>query len=483
MNKTDSNINAAPQSSHSREGGNLECPSCWIIEKLGEIAEVKGGKRIPKGDILVDVPTSHPYIRVTDFENGSVNLANLKYITNETFSKISNYTIGKSDIYISIAGTIGSIGEVPDIIDGANLTENAAKICNIKSINKRYVRFFLQGPTAQDLFKKSITSSGQPKLALFRIRDCSIPLPPLAEQKIIADKLDELLAQVDTLRARLDAIPATLKRLRQSVLAAAVSGKLTEEWRTGRDLQIWSNLTLLDVVVEKPRNGFSPKGVNYDTPYKNLTLSSTTLGHFVEGKFKYIDADIPANSHLWVKNGDVLIQRANSLEYVGVSAVYRGKDSKYVYPDLMMKITPKNGVIPEYLHYELLSGRTRRYFKDNATGTAGNMPKINQGVVSNTPIALPPTAEQTEIVRQVELYFSHADQVEQQVKNAQARVNQLTQSILAKAFRGELTEQWRQDNPELISGDNSAAALLQRIKAERAAAKPAKKTQGRKVQC
>ena len=90
-------------------------------------------------------------------------------------------------------------------------------------------------------------------------------------------------------------------------------------------------------------------------------------------------------------------------------------------------------------------------------------------------ILLPNLNEQTEIVRRVEQLFTYADQVEQQVKNAQARINQLTQSILAKAFRGELTEQWRQHNPELISGDNSAEALLARIKAERAAAMPPKK--------
>ena len=88
-------------------------------------------------------------------------------------------------------------------------------------------------------------------------------------------------------------------------------------------------------------------------------------------------------------------------------------------------------------------------------------------------VALPTVSEQTEIVHQVDQLFAHADRIEQQVNNALARVNNLTQSILAKAFRGELTEQWRKDNPELISGENRAAALLERIKAERAAvAKP-----------
>ncbi|HFI8026575.1 TPA: restriction endonuclease subunit S, partial [Escherichia coli] len=106
---------------------------------------------------------------------------------------------------------------------------------------------------------------------------------------------------------------------------------------------------------------------------------------------------------------------------------------------------------------------------DNATGTTGNMPKINQTVVSNTPINLPSLTEQHEIVRRVEQLFAYADTIEKQVNNALARVNNLTQSILAKAFRGELTAQWRAENPELISGENSAAALLEKIKAERAA--------------
>ena len=82
-------------------------------------------------------------------------------------------------------------------------------------------------------------------------------------------------------------------------------------------------------------------------------------------------------------------------------------------------------------------------------------------------MALPPVEEQTEIVRRVEQLFTYADQIEQRVKDAQARVNHLTQSILAKAFRGELTAEWREQNPDLISGENSAEALLAKIKAER----------------
>lgn len=92
------------------------------------------------------------------------------------------------------------------------------------------------------------------------------------------------------------------------------------------------------------------------------------------------------------------------------------------------------------------------------------------------PVNLPEILEQTEIVRRVEQLFAYADQIEQRVKDAQARVNHLTQSILAKAFRGELTADWRAQNPDLISGDNSAEALLARIRAEREAAGSKPKT-------
>lgn len=87
---------------------------------------------------------------------------------------------------------------------------------------------------------------------------------------------------------------------------------------------------------------------------------------------------------------------------------------------------------------------------------------------------LPNKEEQNEIVRRVEQLFAYADRIEQQAKAAKERVDKLTQAILAKAFRGELTLEWRAANPELISGDNSAAALLARIQAERAAVKPRK---------
>ncbi|NRB23646.1 restriction endonuclease subunit S [Shewanella sp.] len=358
-------------------------------------------------------------------------------------------------------------------------------------ITPSYIESWLRTSIAQKELNDRKTGISESGLNMTQARFKTLPVivAPIAEQKIIADKLEELLEQVKSTKAHLDAIPAILKSFRQSVLAAAVSGELTEEWRSEASDE-WSEVKLIDVVEKKPRNGRSPQGVNYVTQYRNLTLSATTPGKFVDNKFKYVELNIDDSSHLWVKNGDILIQRGNTIDYVGVSALYLGEDNQYVYPDLMMKCKPSKKVIGKYLHLALLSEGVRKYFRDNATGTAGNMPKINQKTVSEAPFSLPPLEEQTEIVRRVEGLFAFADKVEAQVNKAQLRVNNLTQSILAKAFRGELTADWRAANPELISGDNSAESLLERIKTEREALakatkaskeKPVKKVSAKKV--
>ncbi|PMJ60312.1 restriction endonuclease subunit S, partial [Vibrio splendidus] len=316
-----------------------------------------------------------------------------------------------------------------------------------------------------DARKTGMSESG---LNLTQARFLTVPfrLAPLNEQIRIAHKLDSILAKVDKAQARLDKVPAILKRFRQSVLAAATSGELTKG--EVAQSEAWENVKLLDVVEAKPRNGKSPKGVDFDTGIKNLTLSAITPGYFVENKFKFVDLDVPYDSHLWLKNQDILIQRANSIEYVGVSALYEGEDDQYIYPDLIMKCRANERVLSKYLYYALSSEPVRKYFRDNATGTTGNMPKINQAVVSAAPINLPKIDEQKIIVDKVESLFKKADKVEKQYLGAKTRLDRLTQSILAKAFRGELVPQDPNDEP--------AEQLLERILKEREQVAPKKTT-------
>lgn len=296
-----------------------------------------------------------------------------------------------------------------------------------------------------------------------------VALPPRAEQTRIANQLDTLLTRIQACNDRFDAIPALLKRFRQTVLEAATTGRLTAERRTDPQVKKWISCTVGQVLNGKPRNGYSPQAVDYETPIKSLTLSATTTGKFLGRHSKFIAEPIAADSHLWLEPGDILIQRANSLEYVGISAIFDGPKKHFIYPDLMMKCRPNDQVKNKFLFYALSAETTRTYFRENATGTAGNMPKINQQTVMSAPLLLPPMDEQAEIVRRVEALFALADRIEARCTVARTQAQRLTPLLLAKAFRGELVPQDPNDEPasELLARialSNPAGASKKKLK-------------------
>ena len=177
----------------------FDIPESWEWVRLGEIASIYGGKRIPVGSKLVDYNTGHIYIRVADMKDNTILTNDLKYVPDEIFKKIKQYIINKDDLYITVAGTIGKIGEVPATVDGANLTENADKIV-FRYIKKRYLLFALLSELVQNQIRQSTTKVGQPKLAIIRIQNLIIPLPPLAEQHRIVEKIEELLPLIDEMK-------------------------------------------------------------------------------------------------------------------------------------------------------------------------------------------------------------------------------------------------------------------------------------------
>ena len=180
----------------------FEIPDSWEWVKLGDVAALKGGKRVPAGKTMTTEPTSHIYIRVTDMRDGTIYDDDLHYITDEIYEVIKNYTISKKDLYITIAGTIGRVGLVPDFFDGMNLTENALKVTEI-AIEKKYLMFVLQSRFVQEYFESTYHQVAMPKLSLVNASKAVIPLPPLAEQKRIVDRIEEIFASLDEISLHL----------------------------------------------------------------------------------------------------------------------------------------------------------------------------------------------------------------------------------------------------------------------------------------
>lgn len=197
--------------------------------ELGDLCNVYGGKRLPKGFQLSDFDTGFPYVRVTDFDSFSVKTDQLKYVPEEAAREISRYIINASDVYISIAGSIGLVGQVPVAIDGANLTENAARIVPNKKLRPVFLMYQLASPQLQEQMHEKKIATTQDKLGLFRIKSLNIWLPGLDEQTEIVRRVETLFAFADRLEARLVQAQTAATRLTPALLAKAFRGELVPQ--------------------------------------------------------------------------------------------------------------------------------------------------------------------------------------------------------------------------------------------------------------
>ena len=200
----------------------------WEWVRLGQMTEIKGGKRLPAGHTFTDGKTPHAYIQVTNMKAGTIATEHLKYLKPETHAAIRNYTISDADLYITIAGTIGQVGEVPSECHLMNLTENAAKIV-FRFLNKRWLREVLNSSICQSQFAEKTVQQAQPKLALHRIADSLIPLPPLAEQSRIVTRVEELMRLCDALEAKGQLEAAQHAQLVSTLLGALTASTTPEE--------------------------------------------------------------------------------------------------------------------------------------------------------------------------------------------------------------------------------------------------------------
>ena len=210
----------------------FEIPKGWEWEKLGNIASICGGKRIPVGQSLTTVNTGHKYIRVTDMKNHSVNSNDIHYITEDIYQKIKAYYISKEDLYITVAGTIGHIGEIPEEFDNANLTENANKIV-FRQMDKKFLMYCLSSDVVQSQITAFITKVGQPKLAIMRIQNLLIPVPPLKEQFRIVNAINLTMPFVDRYESLSNDLSklniSIFELLKKSILQEAIQGKLVPQ--------------------------------------------------------------------------------------------------------------------------------------------------------------------------------------------------------------------------------------------------------------
>ena len=312
-----------------------------------------------------------------------------------------------------------------------------------------------------------------------------IPLAPEAEQKRIADKLDTVLTRVDAVNTRLARVAPLLKRFRQSVLAAATSGRLTEDWRKSKTGAIALEYQSIELTIPYAHAITAPKGwaamrfdaaidlVGGSQPPKAVFSDVEQDGYvrliqirdYKSDKYK---THIPRElARRFCSSTDVMIGRYGP----PIFQILRGLEGAYNVA--LMKAVPRQGIFSnEYLFYFLQKPDLLRYVEAGSDRTAGQ-DGVNKDHLIKYPVFAPPTDEQTEIVRRVETLFAFADRLEARLAQAQTAATRLTPALLAKAFRGELVPQDPNDEP--------AAELLRRLHAQRATAPKASAGRGRKA--
>ncbi|MGR7476983.1 restriction endonuclease subunit S [Klebsiella aerogenes] len=442
-------------------------PEGWIDTQLGNIVDYgKATKRV-----LSDVNDDTWVLELEDIEKESSKLLSTIRAGERPFKSTKN-SFKKGDVlYGKLRPYLNKIILAEE--DGVCTTEIVPLSAEPSCCNK-YIFYWLKSSTFLGYVNDVSYGVNMPRLGTADGLKAPLRLAPLAEQKIIAEKLDTLLAQVDSTKARLEQIPKILKRFRQAVLVSAIEGKLT----TSKITSLGKLGDIAEIIsgVAFKKSQYSNSGsrllqitnVSYgETSWENPSFIPFSLAEEYKN-YSLIEHDIVLALNRPITNGRLK-----------VTAIKKFDLPATLYQRVARIRTRCNKIIStKFLLLVMHSPFFLKQVEQNLKGS--DQPYLNTSSLYDFKIFAPSITAQHEIVRRVEQLFAYADTIEKQVNNALTRVNSLTQSILAKAFRGELTAQWRAENPDLISGENSAAELLEKIKAERAAS-GGKKTSRKKA--
>jgi type I restriction enzyme S subunit len=354
------------------------------------------------GEGFAETATSFPYIRVTDFKSFSVDTSDLRYLKSTTQSSIKRYTISKNDVYISIAGSVGVTGMIPVGLDGANLTENAAKlVLNQDAIDARFLMYYLASATAQREISGQTVKNAQPKLALARIASLKIPLPSLIEQRKIAAVLG-LVQRAIELQDRLIALTTELKKaLLHKLFTEGLRGEPQKQTEIGPVPESWEETTLGQLAV-KP-HGFLQTGPFGSQLHKHDYMSEgigvVNPTHLWGNRINHVDVPrvsketaerlerhrLEADDILFARRGEIgrhgLVTKDEDGWLCGTGCFLARLRHKHIYNRFLSYLFSTPGVIA--------------WLNSHAAGAI--MPNLNNAVLRSIPVFYPKLDVQVEI--------------------------------------------------------------------------------------
>ena len=426
----------------------FELPNGWAWTRIGNIASVRGGKRIPKGMSFSNKKTDHAYIRVTDMKNQTVNTSDLKYIDDVVFSKIKNYIVEKNDLYITIAGTIGAVGEIPDELEGMNLTENAVRVTDIK-INKTFLCLMMQSNLVKNQFKYKTYQVAMPKLGLERILTTLIPVCSFKTQENICVRIEQIKQLTNVLDCEYSELNNIITILKLKILDLAIRGKLVpqnpddepasillERIRAEKEELIRQGKIKRDkkesVIFKGEDNSYYDIIIPQSWEFVNLSVVTLNISdgshnpppkktkgvpllsatNIYDNKINYTSATrwitedewIIENARTKIEVGDVLITIVGT---IGRTAVV--SDATRFALQRSVAVMKPNMIVSKYLMYVLQAPMIIDWLNTNAKGNA--QVGIYLKDLARLSFPLPPLAEQKRIVEAIEIAFAQLDEI------------------------------------------------------------------------
>lgn len=447
----------------------IELPRNWIYGTLFEAAIVVRGITFPASDRQLNFTSGYICCLRTTNVQKKLDWNDVYYVP-ASYVKKEEQLVREGDILMSMANSYELVGKVARVVYPPQASAFGAFLAAIRptsAIDGSYLYHYLR---SQDVQRKLREGSSQTtniaNISAGKLSVLTVPLAPLKEQRRIAEKLDTVLARVDSVNARLARITPLLKRFRQSVLAAATSGRLTEDFLKGATDRFWKKTNIQSVALVG--TGSTPSRSNPDF-FANSGIpwvtSSATGDEIVMQASEFVtQSAIQAHRLKIYPKGTLLVamygegKTRGQVSELGIAAsINQACAAISVNEDMVLK---------DYLKIVLQSN----YLEMRSLAEGGNQPNLNLSKIKEFEFLLPEFEEQREIVRRVDVIFAFATRLEARLQAAQTSAARLTPSLLAKAFRGELVPQDPDDEP--------AAELLKRLAETRPANKVAKKRQG-----
>jgi type I restriction enzyme, S subunit len=390
----------------------VSAPTGWKVAPLADLVEILDGRRVPvNAKERADRIGSVPYYGATG-QVGTID----KAIFNEDL-----VLLGEDGVQFFDPNKLKAYR-----ISGPAWVNNHAHVLRARpEIDWRFLEHYL------NQFDYQGYANGTTRLKLTQAAMKGIPVvyPSLDRQRKVVEVLEDYLSRIDAGDELLRRALIRAQRLIASVQDSLVWARNVETVAVG------------ELLREKMRNGHSARAVQDDVGgIRTLTLTAVTLNSFTDNYTKITTADPGKVAGLWLKSGDILVQRANTPDLVGTSAIYEGPEDWAIYPDLLIRLRVDEALArPHYVALALAAERTHRALRSRAKGLAGSMPKVDQSAIAATRIPLPSLEEQDRTVQEAKAMRSSTTALSHELERAARRSRNLRRALLTAAFNGKLT--------------------------------------------